>query len=78
MALTSAPSPAEHARQVIARTALVWQIAAPSARAVARRAPYGDVPLRVVRRVHAATAGEPGAGGWCATWRPLSQDVARS
>ena len=66
MARISTPSPADHALQVIARTAVVWQIAAPSAREVARRAPYGYVPMRALRRILAATARAPGPGSWCA------------
>jgi hypothetical protein len=47
-------TPAEHALQVLARTASVWRIAPPTPQALARRAPHGHVPLRIMRRIQAA------------------------
>ena len=47
-------TPAEHVRRVIAQTASVWQIAPASPREVARRAPHGYVPVRIMRRIRAA------------------------
>jgi hypothetical protein len=47
-------SPGEHARSVIAQTASIWKIAPASPREVARRAPHGHVPIRIVRRLRAA------------------------
>jgi hypothetical protein len=49
-------SPAEHALAVIARTVSAWGIAPASAREVARRAPHGYVPVRIMRRLRAAAA----------------------
>ncbi|MEB0112281.1 hypothetical protein RCH10_001731 [Variovorax sp. GrIS 2.14] len=46
--------PTAQARCVIARTASVWRIAPVSQREVARRAPHGYVPVRIVRRLQAA------------------------
>lgn len=65
MAHTDAPSPAELASQVIARTALAWQVTPQSARAIARRAPHGYVPVRALRRLRAAAAlaGQQAAAG---------------
>jgi len=45
-----------HAERVIAATAQAWKIAPVSPLALARQAPHGYVPLRVVRRVRAALA----------------------
>lgn len=42
------------ARQVIERTVSAWRIAPSSPREVARRAPRGYVPARIMRRVRAA------------------------
>lgn len=42
------------ARQVIERTVSAWGIAPSSPREVARRAPRGYVPVRIMRRVRAA------------------------
>ncbi|CAN7717547.1 hypothetical protein LJR290_006037 [Variovorax sp. LjRoot290] len=39
---------------MLARTASVWRIAPASPREVARRAPHGYVPVRVLRRNRAA------------------------
>jgi hypothetical protein len=39
---------------VIAQTVLAWQIAPASPREVARRAPHGYVPIRIMRRFRAA------------------------
>lgn len=47
---------AEQARRVVVRTASVWQIAPASPREVARRAPHGHVPARIMRRIRAAAA----------------------
>jgi len=49
-------APAEQARHVIALTALAWRIAPASPRALARRAPHGYVPVRMVRRIRATAA----------------------
>jgi hypothetical protein len=46
---------AENARRVLAHTASVWRIAPASPREVARRAPHGYMPVRVVRRNRAAS-----------------------
>jgi hypothetical protein len=54
VAPASEPTPAVQARGVIARTASVWRIEPASPRAVARRAPHGDVPIRALRRIHGA------------------------
>ncbi|CAN7308632.1 hypothetical protein [Variovorax sp. LjRoot178] len=51
---TAGPTPAENARRVLAQTASVWRIAPASPREVARRAPHGYVPVRVLRRNRAA------------------------
>ncbi|MGJ7552371.1 hypothetical protein ACSFBI_00115 [Variovorax sp. RB3P1] len=47
-------SPAAQARQVLALTAKAWLVPQSSPRAVARRAPHGYVPVRAMRRLHAA------------------------
>jgi hypothetical protein len=47
-------SPAAQARHVLDLTARAWRIPPSSARALARRAPHGHVPLRAMRRLHAA------------------------
>jgi hypothetical protein len=49
-------SPAAQARHVIDLTARAWRIPPSSPRAVARRAPHGYVPVRALRRLHAAAA----------------------
>ncbi|VTU45946.1 hypothetical protein [Variovorax sp. PBL-E5] len=54
MARIAEGTPAEQARRVIARTTSVWQIAPASPREVARRAPHGYVPARVMRRIRTA------------------------
>ncbi|MDM0035258.1 hypothetical protein QTI33_24195 [Variovorax sp. J22P271] len=63
-----APStPAEQARAVIARTATAWRIAPASPRAVARRAPHGHVPVRILRRI-GASARAPGLPVFAHSW----------
>ncbi|MBB4221743.1 MULTISPECIES: hypothetical protein [Variovorax] len=47
-------SPAARARHVIDLTAKSWRIPPSSPHALARRAPYGHVPLRALRRLGAA------------------------
>ncbi|SFN21448.1 hypothetical protein [Variovorax sp. OV329] len=47
------------ATAVIARTAAAWNIAPESSRAAARRAPRGYVPVRIRRRLRAASASAP-------------------
>ncbi|MDM0014648.1 hypothetical protein QTH87_19555 [Variovorax sp. J22P168] len=54
MTSDTAPTTIEHARRVIAQTLLAWQIAPASAHEVARRAPHGHVPIRMLRRLRAA------------------------
>jgi len=54
MARIAYVSPAMQASHVVAVTASAWHVAPRSAREVARRAPRGYVPLRVVRRMRAA------------------------
>jgi hypothetical protein len=49
-------SPAAQARHVLALTTKAWRIPPSSPHAVARRAPHGYVPARVLRRLHAAAA----------------------
>ncbi|KIQ37202.1 hypothetical protein RT97_00840 [Variovorax paradoxus] len=49
-------SPAAQARLVIALTTAAWRIAPSSPHEVARRAPHGYVPIRAMRRFHAAAA----------------------
>ncbi len=44
------------AERVISATAKAWKVVPMSQRALARQAPHGHVPLRVVRRVQAALA----------------------
>jgi hypothetical protein len=46
-------SPVEQARRVIALTVTAWCVPTPSPRALARRAPYGHVPVRLARRAQA-------------------------
>jgi hypothetical protein len=48
-------SPAAQARLVVALTAKAWRVPPSSLHAVARRAPHGYVPMRALRRLHAAT-----------------------
>lgn len=50
MSETNSFSAAAQARRIIAVTTQAWHVAAPSPREVARRAPHGYVPQRVVRR----------------------------
>ena len=45
---------AERASHVIAKTAMAWRVAPASPREVARRAPHGYVPIRIMRRLRAA------------------------
>lgn len=52
----SLPTPAERALGVIARTSDVWRIAPSSPRALSRRAPFGYVPIRLLRRRLGAVA----------------------
>jgi len=52
--MSIASTPAQHARLVIERTGVAWRIAPALPREVARRAPRGYVPARVVRRIHVA------------------------
>lgn len=40
----------QQAQRVIGVTAVAWDVQLPSAHAVARRAPYGYVPVRALRR----------------------------
>jgi hypothetical protein len=47
-------SPAAQARHVLALTAKAWRIPPASPHALARRAPHGYVPVRALRRLHAA------------------------
>jgi len=47
-------SPAAQARHILALTTAAWRIAPPSPHEVARRAPHGHVPIRALRRLHAA------------------------
>jgi hypothetical protein len=47
-------SPSAQGRKVLALTATAWRIPPRSAREVARRAPHGYVPVRALRRLHAA------------------------
>ncbi|MGJ7499511.1 hypothetical protein ACSFBF_04040 [Variovorax sp. ZT5P49] len=47
-------SPAAQARHVLDLTAKAWRIPQSSPHALARRAPHGYVPLRVLRRLQAA------------------------
>jgi hypothetical protein len=47
-------SPAAQARHVLDLTAKAWRIPPSSPRAIARRAPHGHVPVRAMRRLHAA------------------------
>ncbi|MFV0671730.1 hypothetical protein [Variovorax sp. tm] len=47
-------SPAAQARHVLALTAKAWHVPPASPHALARRAPYGYVPVRALRRMHAA------------------------
>jgi len=47
-------SPAAQVRHVLDLTAKAWRIPPASPRAVARRAPHGHVPMRAMRRLHAA------------------------
>ncbi|WP_218121928.1 hypothetical protein [Variovorax sp. EL159] len=47
-------SPAAQARHVLALTAKSWRIPPSSPREIARRAPHGYVPVRALRRLHAA------------------------
>ena len=49
-------SPRTRAEQVVALTAASWQVAPASPRALARRAPHGSVPVRVLRRLHKTAA----------------------
>ena len=53
---TTDTTPREHAQRVIAHTASLWRIAPSSPHEVARRAPHGYVPVRIMRRLRAATA----------------------
>jgi hypothetical protein len=53
---TGLVSPAAQAHHVIAVTATAWRVAPRSPHEVARRAPHGYVPLRVLRRLQAAPA----------------------
>jgi hypothetical protein len=55
-------TPAEQALHVIAQTVSAWRIAPASAREVARRAPHGYVPVRIMRRLRAAAAAAASAG----------------
>ncbi|MDM0021457.1 hypothetical protein [Variovorax saccharolyticus] len=57
-------SPAEHSRRVIAQTVSAWKIAPASPHEVARRAPHGHVPIRMMRRLRAAALayGRPALG----------------
>jgi len=62
-------SPAERAQQVIGLTASTWQVSPYKARAQARRAPYGYVPLRAQRRSQAAAARSlPGTCALAHSW----------
>ncbi|MDR6517979.1 hypothetical protein [Variovorax atrisoli] len=47
-------SPAAQARHVLALTAKAWHVPPASPHALARRAPHGYVPVRALRRLHAA------------------------
>lgn len=61
------PTPAVHARRVIAQTIAAWDIAPAAPREVARRAPRGYVPIRTVRRLRAvalASGRTPLAHSW--------------
>jgi hypothetical protein len=49
-------SPTAQARLVVALTTAAWRIAPSSPHEVARRAPHGYVPIRAMRRFHAAAA----------------------
>ncbi|MFT4268802.1 MAG: hypothetical protein QM586_16530 [Xenophilus sp.] len=47
-------SPSQQVLRVIGVTAVAWSVRLPSARALARRAPRGYVPVRTLRRLRAA------------------------
>jgi len=59
MALRIYLSVAEQAGLVIARTASAWSVPPASAHAIARRAAYGHVPRRALRRLRAMAAARP-------------------
>jgi hypothetical protein len=59
MTLPFLESPVEQARRVVALTVTAWRVPTPSPRALARRAPYGHVPLRVARRARADAVHSP-------------------
>ncbi|RZL66346.1 MAG: hypothetical protein EOP81_01230 [Variovorax sp.] len=57
------------AERVIAVSAAAWRIAPVSARAVARRAPHGHVPMRALRRLQqAANRALPGRNLLAHSW----------
>ena len=65
------PSPAERVRAVIRMSAAAWGLPPVSAHALARRAPHGHVPARVLRRLRAAaesrftaSLASPTSGAW--------------
>ena len=45
-----------HAAQIVDLTAVAWRVAPASPRALARRAPHGYVPARVLRRLQKTAA----------------------
>ena len=56
MSFRSTPSVHAHAARVVALTAVAWQVEPASPRALARRAPHGYVPARVLRRLQKTAA----------------------
>ena len=52
------------AREVIATTARAWNVSRESPRALARRAPHGYVPVRVLRRLRGSLPDAPRAFCW--------------
>ena len=50
----SITDPRTHAQAVVATTARAWKVSRESPRALARRAPRGYVPTRLVRRLRGA------------------------
>lgn len=62
------PTLSQEALRVIGVTVLAWDIRLPSAHALARRAPHGHVPVRVLRRLRAASALAPAAPLLAHSW----------
>lgn len=54
----------DHAQGVIATTARAWNVSRESPRALARRAPRGYVPVRVLRRLRGSLPAAPQVFCW--------------